>query len=67
MAYKIMEIIEEMYQGYCRTSDQSRIVTCEYHIEDDKKVLDYTDCAYGTCVHSKTCKLIEQIKSELEL
>lgn len=54
-----MEIIEEINQGYCRGSDQSRIVTCEYHMEDGKKVLEYIDCAYGACIHSKTCKLVQ--------
>lgn len=61
-----MEIIEEMYQGYCRASDQSRIVTCEFRMEAGVKVLDYADCAYGKCVHTKTCKLMEQMKKTLE-
>ena len=56
------EIIEEIYQGYCRTLDQARTVTCEYHMDDNKKVIEYVDCSYGKCVHSKTCKLIEPIR-----
>lgn len=55
------EIIEEMVQGYCRASDQSRILTCEIAEKDGKKVLEYTDCAYGKCIHSNTCKLMEEV------
>ena len=62
----MQENIEEMFQGYCRAGDQSRIVTCEFHMEDDKKVLDYADCAYGSCVHSKTCKLMESVRNMIE-
>lgn len=59
--------MEEMVQGYCRASDQSRIVTCEYIEKDGKNVLEYTDCAYGTCVHSKTCKLMEEMFKRLNI
>lgn len=62
-----MELCEEMYQGYCRTCDRSRIVTCEYHREGEKKVLDFVDCAYGKCVHSRTCKLMEPVREEYEM
>ncbi len=55
------EIIEEMVQGYCRASDHSRIITCEVNETNGERVLEYTDCAYGKCVHSKTCKLMEEV------
>lgn len=61
------EIFEEMVQGYCKASDQSRILTCEYAVKDGKNVLEYTDCAYGACVHSKNCKLIEEAFRRLQL
>lgn len=61
------EIFEEIIQGYCRASDQSRILTCEYTEKDGVNVLEYTDCAYGTCVHSKTCKLIEEMFQRLHI
>ena len=54
------EIIEEIYQGYCRTIDSSRMVTCEYIKKDGRQVLDYIDCDYGSCVHSKSCKIMAQ-------
>ncbi len=60
------EIIEEIFQGYCRTIDQARTVTCEYSMENDKKVMEYIDCSYGKCVHSKTCKLVESVR-EIEV
>lgn len=56
------EIMEEMLQGYCRSMDQSRIVTCEYHIEMNQKVYEYTDCAFGKCVHSDTCVLMKSVR-----
>ena len=56
------EIMEEIYQGYCRTLDQARTVTCEYHLHGSEKVIEYIDCSYETCVHNKTCKLIEPIR-----
>lgn len=58
------EIIEEIYQGYCRAIDASRMVTCEYTKENDKLILNYTDCNYGLCVHSKTCKIMKQAHTE---
>lgn len=61
------EIFEEIIQGYCRASDQSRILTCEYTEKDGVNVLEYTDCAYRTCVHSKTCKLIEEMFQRLHI
>lgn len=61
------EIFEEMVQGYCRTSDQPRILTFEYSKKNGENVLEYTDCAYGTCVHSKTCKLIEEMFQRIHI
>ena len=60
----MVEIIEEIYQGYCRAIDASRMVTCEYKKEKDTLKLEYTDCNYGPCVHSKTCKIMEQAHTE---
>lgn len=56
------EILEDMLQGYCRSMDHSRIVTCEYRIERNRKVYEYTDCAFGSCVHSDTCMLMEPVR-----
>ena len=58
------EIIEEIYQDYCRAIDNSRMVTCEYNKEGDKLVLEYADCSYGSCVHSKTCQIMAQAHTE---
>lgn len=54
------EIVEEIYQGYCRTIDNSRMVTCEYKKENGRLVLDCADCDYGSCVHSRDCKIMAQ-------
>lgn len=62
-----MDWNEKIYQGYCRSSDQSRMVICEYHIEDEKNIMDHVDCAYGACVHSNVCELIKGLKCELHL
>lgn len=61
------EIFEEMIQGYCKASDQSRILTCEYSVKEGKNILEYTDCAYGACVHSKNCRLIEEAFKRLQI
>lgn len=61
------EIYEEMIQGYCKASDRSRILTCEYSVKDGVNILEYTDCAYGTCVHSKNCRLIEEAFQRLQI
>lgn len=58
------DVTEEIRQGYCRAIDQSRMVTCEYTRKDDKWVLEHTDCNYGACVHSRTCRIMEEAEHE---
>ncbi|MCI8854078.1 MAG: ubiquinone biosynthesis protein UbiE [Lachnospiraceae bacterium] len=54
------EIWEEMVSGYCRAYDQTRIVTCEYEKMPEGRRLQSTDCDYGNCIHSKSCRLMRQ-------
>lgn len=58
---KIMEITEAFVSGFCKAQNQSRMVLCEYRQEPDgTKTFLESDCAYGTCSHSRQCALMEQ-------
>lgn len=56
-----MEIVEEFYNGFCKAQNQSRMVICEFQVEEDgsRTLLD-SDCAYGACPHSSYCVLMSQ-------
>ena len=53
---------ELFFTGYCRTIDQSRMVTAE--IEDSE--LTEVDCCYETCIHAPNCTIAEEIRKALK-
>ena len=56
--------VDEMFvSGFCKMQNQSRMVICEVRTRDDgtKEILS-SDCAWGTCEHSRTCLLMGQIQ-----
>lgn len=54
------EIIEEIFNGFCRCRNMTQMVTCEYERQPAGLKLMGTDCAYGSCVHSGSCDVIRQ-------
>lgn len=48
---------EMFFSGYCRTIDQSRMVTVE--LEDGK--LSAVDCSYENCPYTQNCTIARQI------
>ena len=52
---------EKIITGYCRTIDQSRMVTVE--LTDGR--LQEVDCLYGSCVHEPNCQIARQIRELL--
>lgn len=53
---------EEFISGYCRTIDESRMVTVE--ITDG--VLDGVDCCFEACVHAPNCTIAKRIRELLD-
>ena len=56
--------MEEEYfiSGYCRTLDDSRMVTVE---TDGTRVTD-VDCCYGSCPHAPNCEIAHRIRQIVE-
>ena len=52
---------ETFLSGYCRTTDQSRIVEV---ITEDGKLLEI-DCCYENCIHTPNCSIAQQIRELL--
>ena len=53
---------EAFFSGYCRTIDDSRMVSiC---VQDG--VLTEVDCCYENCVHTPNCIIAKNIKALLE-
>jgi len=49
---------EFIFSGYCRTQDQSRMVTV---LVTDKK-LEEADCCYGNCPYEPNCTIAQSIQ-----
>lgn len=49
---------ESFFSGYCRTTDESRIVTT---ITENGKLME-VDCCFETCVHAQNCTIAAQIR-----
>ena len=49
---------EYILSGYCRTLDQSRMVTVE---TDGRQILD-VDCCYGSCPYEPSCTIAQKIR-----
>lgn len=52
---------ETFLSGYCRTTDQSRMVEV---ITEDGKLLEI-DCCYENCIHTPNCSIAQQIRELL--
>lgn len=53
---------EHFLSGYCRTIDQSRMVTV---ITEDKELTE-VDCCFETCVHAPNCTIAKEIHAALK-
>ena len=53
---------EEFFSGYCRSIDNSRMVSV--FVEDG--ILTEVDCCYETCVHTPNCIIAKNIKDLLD-
>ena len=52
---------ETFLSGYCRTTDQSRMVEV---ITEDGTLLE-VDCCYENCIHTANCMIAQQIRELL--
>ena len=52
---------ETFLSGYCRTTDQSRMVEV---ITEDGKLLEI-DCCYENCIPTPNCSIAQQIRELL--
>lgn len=53
---------EYFFTGYCRTIDQSRLVT----VVTENKELTEVDCCYETCIHAPNCTVAKEIRQVTE-
>ena len=53
---------ETFLSGYCRTTDQSRMVEV---ITEDGQLLEI-DCCYENCIHTPNCSIAQAVKELLE-
>ncbi len=54
---------EACFSGYCRQTDQSRMVFCQFLIENGQTRLIEADCAYPTCKFAPECQLAAQFQA----
>ncbi|MCD8123571.1 MAG: ubiquinone biosynthesis protein UbiE [Lachnospiraceae bacterium] len=54
------EIVEEFFSGYCKTHNESRMITCEYRVENGYYSLESVDCDFMDCPHSAACTVVRQ-------
>ena len=58
------EILEEFISGFCRTSNETRTICCEYEQGDDGSVtLTEFDCNPEKCPNSAACTIWKEAKS----
>lgn len=50
---------EKILTGYCRTLDQSRMVT----VELTNGRIDNVDCSYGSCPYEPNCRIAAGIRA----
>ncbi|MBQ5608426.1 MAG: hypothetical protein IIU86_05310 [Oscillospiraceae bacterium] len=53
---------EHFLSGYCRTTDESRMVTV---VEMDGKLIE-VDCCFENCVHTPNCTIAREIRALIE-
>lgn len=52
---------EVFFSGYCRTIDQSRMVSL---VTEDGQLVE-VDCCFETCIHAPNCTIAQQIQELL--
>ena len=53
---------EAFFSGYCRTIDDSRMVSV--FVEDG--ILTEVDCCFENCIHTPNCSIAQAVKELLE-
>lgn len=53
---------EHFLSGYCRTVDQSRLVTA---VTENGQLLE-VDCCFENCVHAPNCTIAAEIRALLK-
>lgn len=53
---------ELFFSGYCRTTDESRLVTALF----EDSVLTDVDCCYVNCICKNDCSIAKQIAERTE-
>jgi len=53
---------EAFFSGYCRTIDQSRMVSL---VTEDGQLVEI-DCCFETCIHAPNCIIAQQIQETLD-
>lgn len=53
---------ESFFSGYCRTIDQSRMVS----VVTENSELVEVDCSFETCIHAPNCIIAKQIQELLD-
>ena len=54
---------EHFFSGYCRTIDESRMVT----VVTENDVLTEVDCCYENCIHAPNCTIAKEIRALTEI
>ena len=53
---------ESFLSGYCRSIDESRMVTA---VTENNALLE-VDCSFETCIHAPNCTIAQHIRELLE-
>ena len=68
MYVEMDQIREEFISGFCRTSNETRTVVCEYErCPDGSVVMTEFGCDYEKCVNSAACLILEQARENNQL
>ena len=54
---------EYFFSGYCRTIDESRMVT----VVTEDAALTEVDCCYESCIHTPNCIIAKEIRALTEV
>lgn len=60
-AFRRGEIVEAFISGFCRSSNETRTVACEYERREDGTLkLTEFDCNYETCPNHAACLIYKE-------
>lgn len=58
---KDLELEEYFFTGYCKSKNQTNLVTCEYSAEEFGPCLErIIGCDYLECQYNKECDIVKQ-------